>query len=155
MSAMREAWERRSEGERRVLAAIALLVAAALLLAFVWLPLERTRTRLTAELPLLRASVASLEEQAGVVRRLRTMPARTTSGTTPLGAISNANLPGAQVTALDDRRVRVVGADVAFGALLDWLATVQSSHGLRVESARLEALPTAGRVRAELVLARG
>ena len=155
MSAMREAWERRSEGERRVLAALGLLAAAALLLAFAWLPLERARTRLTAELPLLRASVASLEEQAGVVRRLRAMPARGSAGAVPPGAVSNANLPGAQVTALDARRVRVVGADVGFGALLDWLATVQSTHGLRVESARLEALPVSGRVRAELVLARG
>jgi type II secretory pathway component PulM len=38
--------------------------------------------------------------------------------------------------------------------LLDWLATAQAAHGLRVESARIEALPTPGRVRAELTLAR-
>lgn len=157
MKALRDAWERRSERERRVLAALAGLVGAALVLALAWLPLERARGRLAAELPALRASVASLEEQAGVVRRLRAMPARNGGAVAPLGAISGTppNLPGAQVTALDDRRVRVSGADVGFGALVEWLVAVQGSHGLRVESARLDALPTAGRVRAELVLSRG
>ena len=158
MKALRDAWERRSERERRVLAALAGLVGAALVLALAWLPLERARGRLAAELPALRASVASLEEQAGVVRRLRAMPARNGgAAVAPLGAISGTptSLSGAQVTALDDRRVRVSGADVGFGALVEWLVAVQGSHGLRVESARLDALPTAGRVRAELVLSRG
>lgn len=157
MNGLREAWDRRSAGERRALAILALLVAASLVLAFAWLPLERTRTRLEAELPALRASVASLEEQAGVVRRLRAMPARNGSNPAPLGALagSGTSLPGAQVTALDDRRIRVTGADVGFAALLDWLAGAQRSHGLRVDSARLESLPTAGRVRVELVLTRG
>jgi len=50
--------------------------------------------------------------------------------------------------------VRVSGADVAYGALLEWLGAAQASHGLRVESAKLDALPAAGRVRAELVLTR-
>lgn len=157
MTALREAWQRRSEGERRVLAALAALVGAALVFALAWLPLERARGRLAAELPALRASVAVLEEQAGVVRRLRAMPPRGAGAAAPPGAIagSASSLPGAQVTALDDRRVRVSGADVGFGALVEWLVAVQGSHGLRVESARLDALPTAGRVRVELVLARG
>lgn len=156
MSALRHAWESRSASERRILAALALGVLAALVAAFVWLPLERTRTRLAAELPALRASVASLEEQAGVVRRLRAMPARANAGAAPGAVAASApSLPGAQVAPLDERRIRVTGADVGFNALLDWLGTVQAAHGLRVESARLEALPTAGRVRAELVLARG
>ena len=61
---------------------------------------------------------------------------------------------GAQFSVLDDRRVRVTGADVSFAALLEWLRNAQATHGVRVESARLEALPASGRVRAELLLAR-
>ena len=34
------------------------------------------------------------------------------------------------------------------------LTTAQAAHGLRVESARIDALPAPGRVRAELTLAR-
>jgi general secretion pathway protein M len=156
MSAWTAAWEGRSPGERRVLGVLALLVAVVLVVAFAWLPLERTRARLGAELPRLRASVASLEQQAEAVRRLKAMPARTVAAT-PIASLSGspANLPGAQVAALDERRIRLTAADVGFSALLDWITSVQGSHGLRVESARLDALPVNGRVRAELVLARG
>jgi len=50
--------------------------------------------------------------------------------------------------------VKLVGDDMAFPALLDWLATAQAAHGLRVESAKIESLREAGRVRAELSLVR-
>ena len=157
MSALAQAWQGRSDHERRALAFAGLAVAAVLLFALVWLPLERARTRLAAELPSLRASIASLEEQAAVVRRLKAMPARAGATASGLGTLagSPAALPGAQVAAIDERRLRLAGADVGFAQLLEWLATVQASHGLRVESARLDSLPTAGRVRAELVLTRG
>ena len=74
---------------------------------------------------------------------------------TPLGGIAGTHpLAGAQVAPIDDKRVRVTGTDVSFAALLDWIAAVQASHGLRVDAARIDALPTAGRVRAELTLTR-
>jgi general secretion pathway protein M len=156
VNALAAAWQARSAGERRVITAIAWLVALVIVAAFVWLPLERSRARLSGELPRLRASVASLEQQAEAVRRLKAMPPRAVAAT-PVAALSGApaSLPGAQVAALDERRIRLTAADVGFAALLDWLVSVQGSHGLRVESARLDALPVNGRVRAELVLSRG
>jgi type II secretory pathway component PulM len=69
-------------------------------------------------------------------------------------ATNGGGLPGAQISVLDDRRVKVTGGDVAFGPLLEFLRNAQVTHGMRVESARLQALPAAGRVRAELLLAR-
>ena len=148
-------WSARSPRERRVIALAGGLLAALLFVAFVWLPLERSRARLLVELPALRASIATLERQAAEVKVLRAMPAASRAPAAPLNALANTNpLPGAQMTALDDRRVRVTGADVGFGALLEWLASVQAAHGLRVESARVDALPAAGRVRAELILSR-
>ena len=68
-------------------------------------------------------------------------------------ATNGGGLPGAQVSAVDDRRVKVTG-EVAFGALLEWLRNAQATHGMRVENARLEALPMQGRVRADLLLSR-
>lgn len=148
-------WSARSPRERRIIAIAGALLAAILCVALVWLPLEQARTRMLGELPKLRASIASLERQAGEVKRLRAAPAASRAPGASLNSIGNSlPLPGAQVTALDDRRVKLTGSDVAFGALLDWLASAQAAHGLRVESARLEALPTAGRVRAELTLSR-
>ena len=150
------AWQERSPGERRAIAAGALVLALVLVVALVWLPLERTRARLAAELPVLRASLASLERDALEAKRLRAMPPTAARTNAPLAALATnaGGLAGAQVTVLDDRRVRVTSTDVGFAALLEWLRAAQATHGMRVDSARLDSLPAAGRVRAELVLSR-
>ena len=154
-----EAWRSRPERERSFLAAGALVVGVMLYVALVWLPLERMRARLGADLPALRASIASLERDAVEVKRLRGTPSSIPQHRLPLASLMSANawgreLPGVQVSVPDEKHVRISGADVAFTALLDWLTTAQAAHGLRVESARMDALPAAGRVRAELTLVR-
>ena len=151
-------WHDRTPGERATLAGLGALAAAALLVAFAWLPLERARTRLQQQLPELRASLGTLERQAEEVRRLRSLPPATSSQSEPLVSLLTAGggraLPGAQLTVLDGKTLAVQATDVAFGALLEWLAAVQASQALRVREARLEALPAAGRVRGELKLTR-
>jgi type II secretory pathway component PulM len=151
-----QAWRQRPPAQRRAYAALAAVVVVALVVAFVWLPLERTRARLATELPPLRGSIATLEREAAEAKRLRALPPPPPRAGSPLASLaSNAGgLPGAQITVMDERRVRVTGADVGFGALLEWLRAAQATHGMRVESARLDALPAAGRVRAELILTR-
>ena len=156
MSRVADAWRQRSARERRTLAWGAGIAVLLLVVAFVWLPLERTRQRLATELPALRASIAALERDAAEVERLRKQPAAPAPAGTPLASLATnaGGLPGAQVAVLDARRVRVTGADLSFSALLEWLRNAQATHGMRVESARVDALPAAGRVRAELLLAR-
>jgi general secretion pathway protein M len=147
-------WEHRSARERRFIAN--LLGAAGLVLLFtLWLQGERTRERLAGELPQLRASLAALERNAEEVRRLRALPAAAGAGAPLASLATNAGgVAGAQITVLDERRVRLSGADLSFAALLEWLGNARATHGMRVESARLDALAAPGRVRAELVLAR-
>lgn len=143
---------------RKTIVAAATIAVIAILVAFVWLPLERTRSRLAAQLPALRASIATLEAQAEEAKRLRSMPPKTSSASEPLASLvtqgGGGALPGAQIAVLDGQRVRVTANDVAFGALLEWLAAAQSAQGLRVESAQIDALAVPGRVRAELRLTR-
>ena len=150
------AWSQRRPGERRAIAIGAFVVAAILVVTFVWLPLERTRARLGGELPRLRATIAAMQRDADEVKRLRALPATAPTTNSPLASLATngGGLAGAQFSVLDERRMRVTGADVSFAALLEWLRNAQATHGMRVESARLEALPATGRVRAELVLAR-
>ena len=145
--------------EKSLAAAGGVVIGAMLLVALVWLPLERLRVRLAHELPVLRASVEALQRDADEVKRVRALPATMPANPAPLAPLIAANawgreLPGVQLTVPDEKHVRLVGDDIAFGALLDWLATAQAAHGLRVESARIEAGPTTGRVRADLRLAR-
>lgn len=153
---LRDAWGRRSPAEQRVIAGLGIVVAAIALVGLVWWPLERERTRWRAELPVLRASLAQMERQAQEVKRLRSAPPAAPAATSPLASLATnaGGLPGAQVTVMDGRRVRVTGADVSFTALLEWLRAGQATHGIRVESARLDALPAPGRVRVDLVVAR-
>ncbi len=150
-------WEQRTPRERAVLAAGAGALALLLVLALVWLPLERARTRLARELPVLRASVATLQRQADEVQRLRALPAVAGESAGPLATLAAggaSGLPGAQLAVLDGRHVRVAGSDVGFAPLLEWLASAQAAHGLHVETARIDALPATGRVRVDITLAR-
>jgi general secretion pathway protein M len=152
-------WHSRAPRERSLVAAGLVVLAAMLVVALVWLPLERTRARLAAELPGLRASIVALQRDADEVKRLRAVSATIPANPAPLAPLIAANawareLPGVQLSVPDEKHVRLAGEDIGFSALLDWLATAQAAHGLRVESARIEALPQPGRVRAELTLAR-
>ena len=60
-------WASRPPRERAVLAGGGAAVVAALLFALAWLPMERARTRLAAELPALRASLAEMEQGVALV----------------------------------------------------------------------------------------
>ena len=152
-------WRSRSARERSIVRAGLVVLAVTLVVALVWLPLERTRARLATEMPVLRASVSALERDAEEVRRVRALPPTIPANPAPLAPLMAANawareLPGVQLTVPDEKHVRLAGADIPFAALLDWLTNAQAAHGLSVESARIDALPAPGRVRAELVLAR-
>ena len=152
-------WDHRPAREKSLLAAGAVVLGVMVIVALVWLPLERTRNRLQAELPALRASVVALKRDAAEVKRLRATPSTFPANPPPLAPLIAANawareLPGVQIAVPDEKHVRLSGDDIAFGALLDWVATAQAAHGLRVESAKIQSLALPGRVRAELTLAR-
>ena len=151
-------WSARSPRERTVLAGVGALAAALLLFALVWLPLERSRARVTAQLPQLRASVAEMRAQAAEVTALRSLPARESGSTPALAALIASGaltqgLPGARLVALDGKRLKLAMDDASWTRLVEWLSAAQALHGLAVEEASVEALAAAGRVKAEFVLA--
>ncbi len=124
MNGLQRAWLQRPPRERLVFAALAAFVLLVVVAVFVWLPLERARHRTAAQLPALRASLAALERDALEVKRLRAMPtttAATGAPREPLASLATnaGGLAGARITVLDERRVRVAGDDLAYGALLE------------------------------------
>lgn len=160
MNAILAAWRARAPRERLILGWAGAFVALALVVAFAWLPMERSRARLAKDLPALRASVAEMREQAARVKRLKSAPAKG-SAAEPLAIpalVASApflrGLDGAKAAALDANRVRVTVDDAAWARVTAWIAGAEAEHRLAVESARFDALATVGRVRGEIVLSR-
>lgn len=157
MSLLATAWAARSPRERATIAIAGAALSVILIVTLIWLPLERARARLAAELPELRASVAQMRLDAVEVRRLRTLPAREAS-LTPAALMASGTftqgLAGATASAIDTRRIRVTVSDASWNAVIAWVERTQGAHGFTVESSTVEALPTTGRVRAEIVVAR-
>lgn len=150
-------WVARSPRERAMIAWAGAAVVAVLLFAFVWLPMERTRTRLAQELPPLRASLAEMQAQADEVKALRALPAREAASATPLATLVASGtlaqgLPGARVAALDAWRATLSVDDASWTRLVEWIHWAGAAHGLAVDEATVDALPGSGRVRARLVL---
>jgi len=152
-------WRGRSPRERLVIGAVGLVVLAAIAWAFLWLPMDRHRARLETELPALRASVVQMRAQAVEVKRLKaTTPRTQAANPAPLASLLSAGtlaqgLPGARLAPVDGKRVRLAVDDASWPRLVEWVSAAQSLHGLTAEAATVEALPAAGRVKAELVLA--
>jgi general secretion pathway protein M len=153
----RDLWLSRPARERAVLATGGAVAAVMLVIALVWLPLERARTRLEREVPDLRAAIESLQHDAEEAKRLRSMAPVAAQSAAPLATLAAGAVaapPGSRLVLADSGHLRLTGADVGFTQLLEWLASVAGNHGLRVESAHVEALAAPGRVRIDITLAR-
>lgn len=150
-------WIARSPGERAIVGSAGAVIAVLLVIVLAWLPLERSRGRIAAELPALRASAAEMRAQAAEVQALRAIPP-SGAATVPLATlVAGGNLaqglPGARVTLLDGKRARLAVDDASWTRLVEWLAATQATHGLVVAEAKVEALAAVGRVRGDFVLA--
>lgn len=123
LAPLRVQWDGLQPRQRIVFAAGAAVLAVAVLIAFVWLPLERYRASLQKRVPELRASLAAMERDAEEVKRMRALPA-TLSAPSPR-ALDAAQLrsafAGAQVTALDGNRFRLQIAETGYAQWIDEL----------------------------------
>ena len=154
-------WRSRAARERVVLAGGAALLVLALGYAYGWLPIQRDAAQLRKALPQLRAQAQQMALDAEEAKRLRGRPALAQDGGSLAAVVEERATAGGlreafdSIAAQDAGRVRVVLPAVAFDAWLGWLGELQASHGVRVESARIQAGEEAGVVAVEAVLAGG
>jgi type II secretory pathway component PulM len=148
----------KSRAERRVAAAILLLVGLAVLWAALWQPLTRDLAALRIAQAGNAATLADARRMAQEIAGL----ARTPPKEAPADArgvlermLVQQNLRDA-VTQLESRdgRVHVVFAAVGYDALIGTLEALQRDAGLRVVQATLTARVEPGTVRADFTLAR-
>jgi type II secretory pathway component PulM len=144
--------------ERRIAAALAIVVAIAVLWLAVWQPMARD----VASLRIARAAnvialthAREMAKEIGGVARSNAASARTDGRAELDRILAQQNLRSA-VTSLDwrDGRARVVLAAVGYDTLIAALETLQRDAGLRAMEATLTARVEPGTIRAELTLAR-
>ena len=156
---LRPAWQSRSPRDRRIIAALAVLLVVGGYVALV-LSAQRARVPLRVSVTALQGQAAQLDRHALEYGHLRAAPAATASAT-PLRTLVQDRVDAAglasalvRLDAPDPDQVVVVFGAVAFA---DWLKLVTglASQQARLESCRIEALATSpGRVSVTATLVR-
>ena len=155
--ALLDFWGERNTRERIVLAVGSTVLGLGLLYAYGWMPVRSEVARLTERLPELRAGAAQMREEAAEIGSLR----KRTIGD-PAGGVLSAIEQSSSAAGLRDKigelastdpaHVRITSASMPFDQWVSWLAQLQAQFGVRVESARVDALPEPGLVRIQAVL---
>lgn len=152
-------WQAQSARDRRILAIGGVLAALLLGYALLWLPLERSRDAWRARAS---AADASLQWMRVAAERLReaapAAPALARDGRSLLAVVDSgvreAGLGGAllRVEPVSAGQVRVYFQQAGFDALMDWLQSLGSSHGVRVIELSVQRSAGVGLVDARLAL---
>lgn len=154
-------WRTRVPRERLVLAGGSALLVLALGFAYAWLPMQRDVKQLRQVLPQLRAQARQLQQDAQEVARLKAQPGVIREKGSLAHAIEQRALATGlrerieSITPQDAGHVRVLLPQVTFDAWIVWIGELQASHGVRVESARIEATDVPGMVSVDAVLVGG
>jgi type II secretory pathway component PulM len=154
-------WAERSARERAVLLGGAAFVAAAALYAFLWEPGLAARRTLAVALPTMRAQLEDMRAQQKEILGLR-KSGMAAAPTTDLRALLRASLERSPLSRAVERvesrsgdQVLINASAAPFDLWLDWLRSVQTEFGVRVEACEIRALGQPGMVRIEATLARG
>jgi general secretion pathway protein M len=155
---LREMWFSRSLRERVV---VAVLVALAGAVLYVWLvqSAERARAKLRTTVSELKSQAVRVEQQAAEMVRLQAvLPAVVSQTDLPAMARNQAAASGIsrallRVDAPETNRAIVVFGSVPFQDWLSWVAALQKQH-VHVENARIEAQSQPGLVSVTAALTR-
>lgn len=145
-----------SARERVALSGLAFFIFIAVLYAALWEPGLKSRERLSAALPKLRAQLEDMKQQKQEVEALRKALGAAPPGA-DLRALLRASAERSAIRGAVERiewrgeQVLVVASSVAFDPWLEWVRGLQRELGVRVVGAEIKALPQPGLVRVEAV----
>ena len=150
-------WLARAPRERRVLIALAVVVALALYLALLQ-SASRARRQLGRSVTTLAEQARSLERDAAELQRLRSRPAPPSATDLRTLVTAQAGAAGLSHALLRNEAAGADQVQVAFGAVafadwLKWVAGLQALH-VRLDACRIEALTTPGLVSVSATLIR-
>ena len=158
LNPLRNAWGKLSPSERRLAMVGGAVIGATLLYALMWLPIQKELARLRVSVPEERVQLQRMRLQAASVRPLRARSGAKPAPGTLLSVIEqSASARGLRgfVTRMEadgGNGAQLTLDAIPFNSLLSWLADMQDSHSLLVESASLDAHSAPGTVNAKLKL---
>ena len=147
-------WNALASRTRRLIVAGTIMVAALLLYAAAWLPLQRDLAQLRARVPLEAEQLNWMRAQAPAVKAMRAK--FTASAGAPIPGIEQSALTHgvrSYITKLEAEGgtgARVTFEAVPFNTLVTWMSEVQAAQGLVVEEATINVHASPGAVNAQL-----
>jgi general secretion pathway protein M len=155
---LKDAWDKLGGRERVIVSAVAIAATVLILYLFLLLPVQRDLARLRAQLPREAEQLQWMRAQAPLAQQLRGRSQTTAAANLPGTLEQTASTAGfkPQVSTTDAGRNIQISIDaVAFNALAAWLADLQQTHGVVIDDAAIDALPTSGTVSARIRLRAG
>lgn len=158
LNPLRDAWGKLAPNERRLAMIGGVVVGITLLYILLWAPVQKELARLRVSVPEERVQVERMRLQANSIRPLRarggTKPAPGTLLTVIEQSATARGMRGfiTRMEADGSNGIQLTLDAVSFNSLLSWLADLQDSHSLLVESTSLDAHTVPGTVNAKLKL---
>ncbi len=155
---LRDQWNKLEPRERRLATAGGIVVGIALLYMLLWLPVQKELARLRVSVPDERTQLQRMRAQAASIKPLRARSgAKPAAGTLLTVVDQSASARGlrgfiTRMEASGSNGVQLTLDAVPFNSLLSWLADLQDSHSLLVESTSMDAHTAPGTVNAKLKL---
>jgi len=158
LDSLRSQWNKLAPGERRLATIGGIVLGFTLLYILFWLPVQAELTRLRQSVPVEHAQLLHMRSQAASIAPLRSHRGTKPAAGTLLSVIEqSATARGMRgfITRMDasgSNNVQLTLEAVSFNSLLSWLADLQDSYSLRVESTTVDAHTAPGTVKAKLKL---
>lgn len=154
MDELKHRWDALPSERRRLIVVGAIAIAAVMLYALAWLPLQRNLASLRTNVPLEAESLGWIRSQAPAAQAMRAK--MTGAAGAPIPSIEQSALTHgvrSYVTRLEPEGsagARVTLEAVPFNALIVWISELQAARGLIVEEATINAHALSGVVNAQL-----
>jgi type II secretory pathway component PulM len=152
-------WDSRTPRERRILLALAWIVAPIAAYWLLWQPAYTATAKLQNTVPVMRAQAEQLRAQAEEVAALRHRPQPAVLDVSALKGAVEASAARhhireaiSTIEVQAPHAVHITLAAVPFEQWIRWLRDLQQEQHIRVQSASIDALPQSGMVRINAAL---
>lgn len=155
---LKQKWLNLSVNDRRIYGALAFVVGLALVYAFIWLPSQQARARLSTSIQEKKSQLAQMRSQTEQVKALQSAIKLSHSNQQGLKSAidTSANLHGmsakiAKIEADAQGAINISIPNISFDEWVSWVAALQSEHHVRVSKCDIANLGKAVKIEATLV----